>query len=344
MLTFIKVRHKQLEMNIFFDSIHFYLSLRTYIEHSYPSDCELDTNNRIKRDEIVSFKNGFYPMSLYRHIETVFEQLAYHCRTDNPLLITREEFVRGYSRYDDAGDLFDNLCNDAECLNSEIIIDVILPLTRYQIQDLMSCIYMTTSVDLSHNGIGNDPDSGKGDTPILLHSDTSDVSNNSVQHSFEPFKETDKSELYLTQYENTPVYSDFQKMSPISVTTSFNMDKILKYPHNRSYPTLDVTGYTPPVKTEPSLIQTYSAPSPKHTDTTDFVIGGDVHSIDLSNQTLDISNTNSNTNSIVTIHLPQPDTYSLDTSFSSSLHPKHKSKKSIGEWLCKNSLFTCCTR
>lgn len=333
-------------MNIFFDSIHLYLSLRTYINHSHSSGCELNTNNRINRDETILFKNGFYPMSLSRHIETLFEQLAYHCRTENPLFITREEFVKGYNCYEDAGCLFDNLSNNAECLNSDMMIDVVLSLQRYQIRDLMSCIFMTTSIDLSRNEVKNNyreildedtKDSGNCDTPILLHSDVSD---NSTKYSFESCKDTDKSELYITQCENVAVYSICQQLSPISLTTSFNLDKNKTYIHKQSYPTLDITGYTNSIKTEPSLIQTYSTPSPNYTVTTGVVIGEGLHSIDLSNQISDISNTNST----VTLDLPEPDTYSLDTSFSSSLHPKQKETKSIGEWLCKCSIFSSCTR
>ena len=333
-------------MNIFFDSIHLYLSLRTYIEDTYSLGYKLDTNNKIKRDETILFKNGFYEMPLSQHVETLFEQLAYHCHSEKPDTITRYEFVNGYSQYDDAGDLFDKLCSDTEYLNAEIIINIVLSLTRYQIQDLMSCIFMTTSVDLSRNGIGNDTYSGNGDTPILLHSDNS---NNSIKESFASFKEMNQNEVYLTQYEDALVYSNCQQMSPISVTNSFNMDSKLHISRNHSYPTLDITNYNPSIQTGTCLLQTYSAQSPKHMDINDInnindktkIGGGDgIRSIDLSNQTLDISNTNS----IVTIHLPEPVTYSLDNSFSSYLHPKQKAKKDICELLCKCSIFSFCTR
>jgi hypothetical protein len=304
-------------MNIFFDSVNFYLSLRAYLDHS--QDYNIHTDDRIKRDELITFDNGFYPMSLSKHIEALFQQIGYHCGAQNPNRITRDEFVHGYNQYDDASDVFYILGKGAPYLNLERLNDFIFPMSFYQIQDLMTCIYTTNNIALSYNGNANKNKSRKCNTPILLHSDISD---NSIEHSFASCKDTDRNESDLS-------HSEHPQMSPISVTNSFNLNTLSRYP--RILPTLDITNYTPPIQIEPSPPQTYSS-------TTSFTREASTHSIDLSNPLSDISN------SIVNFRLPDPDICSLDISFSSSVQQRQKQVMSFVNWLCRCSLFSSCTR
>lgn len=304
-------------MNIFFESIHFYKSLRTYF-HPVKDDIDrdnqhtLDRKYDIKLNEIISFNNGFYPMSLSKHIETLFEQLAHHCDSYDTYRITKDEFLYVYRKYDDSSYIFYTLSNGAEQLTLHMFTDKILELSFLQLQDLMSCVFMTLSIDLSNC----DNDYGSGctncDTPVLLHSDISD---HSTKHSFVSCKDVDTNELNLTPYEDTLMYSNCQYLSPLSVTKSFNIDANLQQPL-QTFPTLDITSYT-------SFV-------PTTTTTT----------IDLSNHTSDISN-----NSIVTINLPDPEMYLLDISMSitsTNTYKTQKHKKSIGEWLCKCSPLSFC--